>query len=92
MTNTLELSALKLERGPDQWLWHFEQLLGQWHQLVCREAAMALVHGLGERIGDARSDPDHCRLFDAELHGNGVGGLEADTADISGQPIGGSRS
>jgi hypothetical protein len=26
---------LKLEGGTDQLLWYLEQLLGQWHQLLC---------------------------------------------------------
>ncbi len=49
---------------------------------------MAFVHRLGQRIGDASTHPDHGRLFDAELHGDGVGRLEADAADVAGQPVG----
>ena len=52
------------------------------------QAAVAFVHRLGERIGDPGAHPDHCRLFDAELHGNGVGGLETDATDVARQPIG----
>ena len=64
-----------------------EQLLGQRHEFVRRKAAMALVHGLGQRIGNPGANPDHRRLFDTELHGDGVGGLEADTADIARQAV-----
>ncbi len=49
---------------------------------------MPLIHGLGQRIGNAGAHADHRRLFDAELHGDGVGGLEADAPDIARQPIG----
>ena len=49
---------------------------------------MALVHRLGQRVGDAGAHPDHRRLLDAELHRDCVGGLEADAADVAGQPIG----
>ena len=48
---------------------------------------MALVHRLGQRIGDTSADPHHGGLLDAELHGHGVGGLEADAADIACQAI-----
>ena len=46
------------------------------------------LHGLGQGIGDPGADPDHRRLLDAELHGDGVGGLEADAADVARQAIG----
>ena len=48
---------------------------------------MALVHGFGQGKGDAGAHPDHGGLLDAELHGNGVGGLEADAADVARQPV-----
>src|SRR5258708_7661066 len=48
---------------------------------------MAFIHRLGQSIGDAGPNPDHCGLFDAELHGDGVRRLEADAADIARQPI-----
>ena len=44
---------------------------------------MSLVHGFGQRIGNPGADPDHGGLLDAELHGDGVGRLEADAADIA---------
>ena len=81
------LLQLEIERGADQFLRHLEQLLGQRDQLFRRQAAMALVHGLGQRIGDPGAHPDHRGLLDAELHGDGVGGLEADAADVARQPI-----
>ena len=64
-----------------------EQLLGKRYQLFRRQAAMSLIHGLGQRIGNSGAHPDHRRLLDAELHGDRVGGLEADAADIARQPI-----
>ena len=48
---------------------------------------MAFVHGLGQRIGNPRANPDRRGLLDAELHRNGVGGLEPDAADVARQPI-----
>ena len=71
----------------DQLLRDLEQLLGQRRQLLGRQAAMALVHGLGQRVGDPGAHPDHRGLLDAELHGDRVGGLEADAADVARQPI-----
>src|ERR1022692_3019303 len=46
------------------------------------------VHGFRQRIGDTSADPYHGGLFDAELHGNGVGGFEANAADIPRKAIG----
>ena len=48
----------------------------------------ALVHGLGQCVGNPGANSDNRRLFDAELHGDGVGNLEADTTDITRQPVG----
>src|SRR6266702_146340 len=48
---------------------------------------MPLVHGFGQRIGNTSADPHHGGRFDAELHRNGVGGLEADAPDIARQAI-----
>ena len=48
---------------------------------------MALIHGLGQRIGNPRANPDRCGFLDTELHGDGVGGLEADATDIARQSI-----
>src|SRR5262245_18598000 len=45
------------------------------------------MHGLGERVRDARAHPDHGRLLDAKFGRNGVSGLEADAADVTRQPI-----
>jgi len=49
---------------------------------------MALVHRLAQRVGDARAHPDHGRLLHAELHGDVVGGLEANAAYVPRQAIG----
>ena len=78
----------EIERRLDQFLGHLQQCLGQRDQFLDRQAAVALVHGLGQRIGDAGAHPDHGGLLDAELHGDGVGRLEADAADIARQAIG----
>ena len=57
---------------------------GKRYQLFRRQAAMSLIHGLGQRIGNHRTNPHHPGgLLDAELHRDGVGGLEADAADVA---------
>jgi hypothetical protein len=81
------LLQLKIECSADQLLRHLEQFLGQGDQFFRRQAAVALIHGLGQRVGNARADPDRRGLLDAKLHRNGVGGLESDAADIPRQPI-----
>ena len=43
---------------------------------------MTVVHRLGERLGNTSANLDHGRLFDAELHGDRVGGLEPDAANV----------
>src|SRR5262245_57902526 len=48
---------------------------------------MALVHPLGQRVGNSRTNPDHRCLFDAELHGDRVGGLETNATNIAREPI-----
>jgi hypothetical protein len=49
---------------------------------------MAVVHRLGQGEADAGARPDHCGLLDAEPLGDGVGRLEADTTDVTGEPVG----
>ena len=44
---------------------------------------MTVIHRLGERMGNPRANPDHGCFLDAELHGDRVGGLEPDAANIS---------
>jgi hypothetical protein len=81
------LLQLEIERSADELLRDLEQLLGKRHQLICRESAMPLVHDLGERIGNASANPDYRRFLDTELHGDGVGRLEPDAPDVTGQPV-----
>ena len=84
---TVRSAQFQLQRGLNQLLWHLEQVDGERHQFIRGQAAVALVHGLGQRVGDPGAHPDHRRLLDAELHGDRVGGLEADAADVARQPI-----
>ena len=72
----------------DQLLRHLQQLARERHELLLGQAAVPLLHGLGEREGDAGAHPDHGRALDAELGGDLVGGAEADAADVAGQPVG----
>jgi hypothetical protein len=85
--NHRALVQLKFNRGPDQLLRHFEQLLGQRHQLVRRQPAMTLVHRLGERVGNPGANPNQGSLLDAELHGYCIGSLETNAANIAGEPV-----
>jgi hypothetical protein len=81
------LLQLEVESSADQFQRHLEQLPGQQDEFVGRQAAMSLVHRLGQRVGDTSADPHHGGLLDAKLHGDGVGGLEADAADVARQAI-----
>jgi len=75
------------ERGLDQLRGDPEKLGREAAELLLRQAAMPLVHRLRQGVADASADPDHRGWFDAKPHGDGVGGLEADAADVAGQAI-----
>jgi hypothetical protein len=81
------LLQLQIKRRADERLRDLQQRLSQRRQLFRRQAAMSLIHGFGQRIGNPRAYPHHGGLLDAELHRDGVGGLEADAADIARQAI-----
>ena len=49
---------------------------------------MTFVHRLRQRIRYAGAQADHGGLFDAELHRDRIGGLEADAPDVPGEAIG----
>ena len=82
------VSQFEIERCLDQLPGDLEQFDGKWHQFLGGQAAMALVHRFGQRVRDAGAHPGHCRLVNAEPHGDRIGGLEADAADIPGKSIG----
>jgi hypothetical protein len=44
---------------------------------------MAFVHRLSQRKGDPRADSNHSGFLDAELHGDRIGGLEANAVQAS---------
>src|ERR1700722_18358363 len=48
---------------------------------------MTLIHRLGQRVRNARAEPDHGRLLDAELHRDSIGSLETNPSDVSGKPV-----
>ena len=79
----LQVQRLLDDRGRD-----LQQLLGHGHQLVERQPAVAIVHGLGQREADAGARPDHGGLLDPQPGGDGVGRLEADPAHIAGEAVG----
>src|SRR6266487_1747083 len=62
----------------DQLRRDLQKLYGQRHEIVDGQPAMALIHCLRKRIRDAGPHPDHGGLLNAELHRDGVGGLEPD--------------
>ena len=81
--NHRALGQLQAQRGADQLAGNLQELGRERSQFFFRQAAMAFVHRFGQRIADARADPDHGRLLDAELHCDGVGGHETDAADVA---------
>jgi hypothetical protein len=81
------LLQLELDGSPDQFLWHFEQLFGQRHQLLRRQTAMALVHRLGERVGNTGANPNQGSLLDAKFRSDSVGSLETNATNIAGEPV-----
>ena len=82
------VAQFQLECGLYQLARDFQKLDGQRRQFIGRQAAMTVVHRFGQRVGDTGTNTDHRRLFDAELHGDRVGGLESDAPDVSREPIG----
>ena len=79
------LDQFELQRGLHQLRRDLEQGGGERHQFVTGQTAVALVHRLGQRVGDAGAHPNHRRLVDAEPHRDRIGGLEADAADVARQ-------
>ena len=82
------VGSFELEGCQDQFLRRFEQFLGERDQLIRWQPAVTLVHRLGQGVRDPGAQPDHGRLFDAELHRDRVGGLETDASNVPGEPIG----
>ena len=72
----------------NRWLFHCQQLPGQLEQLCGGQAAVALTAGLQQGVVDARPQADRGRGFDTEARGDGIGGAEADAADVAGQAVG----
>jgi len=52
------LLQLEIERSADELLRNLKQLLGKRYQLLRRQAAMPLIHGLGQCIGNPRAHTD----------------------------------
>src|SRR5262245_10018902 len=48
---------------------------------------MPFVHGLGQRIGNSGANTDRRGVLNAEFHRDRVGGLEANAADATREPI-----
>ena len=74
--NHRAFGQLQAQRGADQLAGNLQEFGRERSQLFFRQAAVTLVHRFGQGVADARTDPDHGRLRDAELHRDGVGGHE----------------
>jgi hypothetical protein len=83
----LAVIELQIERALDDRGWHLEQLGGHRQQLLARQPAVPVIHRLGQRVADTGTGADHRRLLDAELPGDQIGALEADAADVAGEPV-----
>ena len=68
----------------DKHIRNFQELDRQRQQFVARQAAMAFVKSFGQGKRDPGPRPDHCRLFDAEFHREGIGRFKADAACYGG--------
>ena len=86
--NHRAVGQLQVQRGADQLAGNLQEFGRERSQLFFRQAAMTLVHRFGQRIADARADPDHGRLLDAELHRDRVGSHETDAADVAREAVG----
>src|SRR6516162_6268069 len=62
---------------------HLEQLASECDELLAWKAAMAIVHRLGERVGDAGAHANKRGLLDAQLGCDLVGGAKADATDVA---------
>ena len=49
---------------------------------------MPLVHGLGQSVANAGTDPDQGGLLDPHLGCDLIGGAETDPSDVPGQTVG----
>ena len=85
--NDRSLGQFEVQSGLNQLLRDFQQFDGERRKLCGGKAAMAVVHRLGQRMGNPRANPDHGRLFDAEFHGDRVRGLEPDAANVAGKAV-----
>ena len=85
--NHRAFGQLQVQRGVDQLAGNLQEFGRERFQLFVRQAAMTFVHRFRQRIADARADPDHGRLRDAELHRDGVRRHEADAADVAREAI-----
>ena len=81
------LGEFEIQRGRKQLLADLQQFDREVNQFLRRQATVAVVHRLDERVGDPGAKPDHRRLLDPEPHGDRVGGPEADTANIAREPV-----
>jgi hypothetical protein len=70
------------ERRFDEFGRDLEELLSERNELLGRKATMAVVHRLGERVGDAGTHANERGLLDAELGRDLVSGAEADASDV----------
>ena len=75
------------ERALDEARRHLQQRFRERDEFVDRQAAMPIIHRLGERMRDAGAHAHHRGLVDTEPHRDLVGALETDAADIAREPV-----
>ncbi len=81
------LGEFERQRGREAVGRHLEQFGTGAQQVVLRQAAVAVVHGLGQGVADAGAHPHHGIPGDAELGRDLVGRLEADAAYVAREPV-----
>ena len=84
-----DIAGLQLQRQCrcDQAVGDLQQRGRQGRQLLHRQTAMTLIHGLSERVADPGTDPDQRRLLDPDLGCDLVGGTEPDPTDVPRQTV-----
>ena len=82
--NDRSLGQFEVQSGLNQLLRDFQQFDGERRKLCGGKAAMAVVHRLGQRMGNPRANPDHRRLFDAEFS---IASAVEDAANVAGKAV-----
>src|SRR6266436_5493922 len=85
--NHIAIGEFQIERRADGACSNFKQFFSQWHQIGGGKPTMPIVHSFGQCIRDAGAHPDHGGFLYAKLHGDSVGGLEANATNVARQAV-----